>query len=204
MKRYFSLFIFLSFFVTSYSQNYPIDGKISKKTFLAGFETAGSYTKLRNYDNNDKDYIAWSLRTVPKFAYSPINNLLLGLSLSYEIGKSNIGEKAEIYGIGSFIRLYLPFINQISRANNVIFFKERLFFFSEIAYERNNNFYDLSGLTVPQIKLLNNEFNFLIGINFRIYKKLYIETSYGLPFHINYEYRKRFPLYNRLGFEFIF
>lgn len=203
MKIIITLIILLNYSIFAYSQKFLKNGFLPQKTFLLGFESGGSLTKIESeYSRTGKDYIFYSLRIVPKIAYSPYKNILTGAYYMREIAVYPDMPVQINYGFGGFVRFYLPFINNLLKLNNK-FLSSRFLFFSEIYIEKNNFIFDDDKKNIITSENLNTFFyGIKIGSNFRLFNKLYIELAYVFNFdNRNNDFKVFHP---ELGLEYIF
>ncbi len=195
------LFLFISQIV--FSQNTMEFGVLPRGYFSAGFETGGSVlTIVPEYSPTGKRQTYFVLRTVPKIAYAPIENLMTGIYFNYEF--LNIDGKREqtYYAYGTYIRYYMPFINKLTGLNKLEIARDRIFFFSEIYAERNNFTLLENGDTYPSEKLNTVFYGLKTGLNFRIFKKLMLEFAYVQNFDNKNGDFKEF--HKEIGFEYFF
>jgi len=183
MKKIITLTIAIVIAVCSYSQNFSRNGILPKKTLILGLESGGSLTKIEaQYSPTGKDYLFYSLRTVPKISYSPIKNILTGIYYMREIAVYPDIPTRINYGFGGFVRGYLPFINSFFKINNNNFFNNRLLFFLELYFEKNNFYLNKNKSTSTLTTLSTMFYGAKFGINFRLFSKLYIEIAYAQNF----------------------
>lgn len=170
--------ILLFFFRINFSQTTFSFGIIPSKSIYIGFETGGSYMVIEpEYSITGKKMKYFALRSVPKIAYIPFNNVLTGMYYEHEF--LNIDSKREqtIMGYGLFVRYYLPVINRLIRINNSKFFKNRLFFFSEIYAGKSNIILLDTGDTGSTEGFNTILYGIKLGIDFRVINKLCVEVA---------------------------
>ncbi len=142
-----------------------------RKRILLSTETGGTIVKGRDSLSGEK--LSYSnLRFGPSLGYFLNNNWVLGITGEYEYVKSNYTEAPSLYGAGVFIRYYLPF-----KIKKVEFLADRLLFLSEASFLKIN-YFPVSFQEVTTFDSMRESLLQLnLGINFRIWKQLYLEKS---------------------------
>ncbi len=203
MKKIILLIIILLIFTISKSQDSLSYGIVPKKSILAGFETGGSYMVVQpEYSITGEKMRFFDLRSVPKIAYAPINNFLFGLYFEHEFLNIDGKRDQTINGYGAFLRSYLPFFNRLTKLNNNNYFKDRLFFFSEVYLGKSNIILLENGDTGSSSGYDTMFYGVKLGTDFRLFNKMFFEIAVVQNFdNRNGDFKSFHP---ELGFEYIF
>lgn len=172
-----------------------------RKKILVGIETGAAGLNARDRDTGKK-YKAYSLRLAPYVGVFFFKNRVnVGITGEYSFYKSNFDKKPRTYGLGAFVRYYLPIIDYLPRKlKKNEYIRSRFLFYGEFSYNRVNYYQGKNGV-VAFNSLQETVLRFSLGIHFRLWKQLHIDSSIRPQIYLG---KNRYPISRRAGHEYHF
>ncbi len=190
MKRQFLIIILLVFKLSLW-------GVEIKKDTLNNF-VVGFYPIVFNYstvvtttDNHSTGVFEGGIR--PYFAYNVYRNIFVGCNFTYDFVSSDFYKRDAIMEVGIFSRYIFPYA--INKG-----FWDRLHPYIELGYSLTNyrmvngsekfNYIEKDGVEVYETFILSDKLNqskisIPVGINFRLYKFVYLDINFQYVNYIN-------------------
>lgn len=186
-KRVFTLFfILISFSFVGTAQDY-------QKKLLLGSEIGGTLLDAKDPNVSGKSYNLLNIRLGPHVGWFISKRFVLGIGGEYEFVKSNFTSRPPLYGLGVYLRYYLPIKIKNKRL------AERLSFLTEISYNRTN-YYSRKRQVTSFNHLNEHLIRTNLGINFKVWEGFHFEYSLRPSWFLN----RNFLFTYRLGLEYHF
>ncbi len=174
-----------------------LGAQISKyPSIIAGTESGGIFSIPNS--NNPSDFPRyWSLRFAPHVSVQLYKRLYVGAQVEYSFGKVEYEKLVPRRGAG----ITLKYLFHNNSSNGLL--RNRFVPYTELSWNLLN--YTIDGSKVygyePLNKFSNHNIQGLLGVNFRLFDRLYLDYALRL---MHYTQKKKFMLVNRVGLQYHF
>jgi hypothetical protein len=165
-------------------------------SFIAGTESGGVFS-IPNADSPIDFPRYWALRFAPHASFRVYKRFYAGLQFEYSFGEFEYERLPSTKGAGVTLK-YLFHNNNSNR-----FLRNRFIPYTELSWNFLNYTIDYSknyGVE-PLGKFSNHNIQGLLGLNFRLFDRLYLDYAIRLMF---YSQNEKFKLTNRVGLQYHF